>query len=103
MVIWSWASQRGGPDMPNANPISNPNPSTSTPAARRPVALVTGASAGLGRVFAERLAARGYDLVLVARRKEKLAELEARLTGEKGTRCLVIPLDLTRPGAPEEL
>jgi uncharacterized protein len=78
--------------------MSNP----STPPAR-PVALVTGASAGLGRVFAERLAARGYDLVLVARRAEKLAELEARLSKEHGARCLVISQDLTEPGAAEWL
>jgi uncharacterized protein len=78
--------------------MSNP----STPAAR-PVALVTGASAGLGQVFAERLAARGYDLVLVARRGEKLAELEARLSKEKGTRCLSIAQDLTEAGASERL
>jgi short-subunit dehydrogenase len=46
----------------------------------RPVALITGASAGLGVSFAKQLAARGYDLILVARREERLRALSQSLT-----------------------
>jgi len=42
-------------------------------------AVVTGASAGLGRVYADRLARRGYDLILIARRGDRLADIAASI------------------------
>lgn len=66
-------------------------------------ALVTGASAGLGVVFADRLAARGMHLVLSARRTERLDELATRLRDDYGIRTVVVTADLASPGEPARL
>lgn len=58
-------------------------------------AVVTGASSGLGSVFAKRLAEKGYPLILTARREERLQTLAAEIK-EKGVECEVIPADLSR-------
>jgi short-subunit dehydrogenase len=58
--------------------------------------LITGASAGIGAQFARQLARRGADLVLVARRTERLEALAAEL---KDVEVTVLPCDLTEPGA----
>ena len=58
-------------------------------------ALVTGASTGIGAVYADRLAKRGYDLILVARNLQRMQDLAARLTKETGVRIETIQADLT--------
>ena len=64
-------------------------------AAGRPRALVTGASAGLGAEFAARLAHQGHDLILVARRRDRLDDLAGRLQRDAGVQADVICADLT--------
>lgn len=66
-------------------------------------ALVTGASDGIGVEFAKLLAARGWNLVLVARRQAKLQEVADRMTADHGVDCRVVPCDLAVPGAAREL
>lgn len=58
-------------------------------------ALITGASTGLGAVYADRLARRGYDLILVARDAGRMEALAARLRDETGRTIDVLPADLT--------
>ena len=60
----------------------------------RPVALITGASAGLGAEFARALAARGADLILTARREDRLVTLAEQLETEHGTRTDILTADL---------
>ena len=58
------------------------------------VAVVTGASSGIGNVYANRLAKRGYDLVLVARRKERLEALAQELEQKFGVQAAPLVADL---------
>ena len=58
------------------------------------LAMVTGASSGIGEAYAERLAADGWDLMVVARRRERLSELAARLEDAHQVTVRAIPADL---------
>jgi short-subunit dehydrogenase len=58
-------------------------------------ALITGASSGIGAVYADRLASRGYNLILVARNSDKLHNLATRLTDETGQSIEILTADLT--------
>lgn len=66
-------------------------------------ALITGASTGIGRELAEVFAANEFDLVLVARHQERLSAVARELTSVHRTEVQVLPQDLGRPGAAEEL
>ncbi|CAM3707321.1 SDR family NAD(P)-dependent oxidoreductase [Smaragdicoccus niigatensis] len=62
-------------------------------------AMITGASSGIGAAFADALASRGADLVLVARRQDRLQEAADHLTGKYGVQARIIPADLANPEA----
>ena len=66
-------------------------------------ALITGASAGIGLEFAKQLAAMGCNLVLTARRQDRLQQIATELTQQFNVKTHVIALDLADPGAPEAL
>lgn len=67
------------------------------------LALVTGASAGIGRELARLLARDDYDLILTARDEARLGELAAELRESRGTRAIVIAADLSTPTGAREL
>lgn len=70
---------------------------------QRKTALITGASAGLGKQFAELFARDGHDVVLVARSAEALGRLASELQNSHGVTALSLPTDLSRPQASDEL
>jgi short-subunit dehydrogenase len=65
--------------------------------------LVTGASSGIGREFCTQLAARGANVILVARREGVLRDLAETLRARDGAQTLVVPADLSVPGSVEEV
>lgn len=67
------------------------------------VTLITGASTGIGAEFARQFAARGHDLVVVARSADRLNDLAVQLRGEHGVQVTVLVMDLSLPTAAGEL
>jgi hypothetical protein len=72
-------------------------------AERRPVTLITGASAGIGTELARLFAAHGHHLALVARRKGVLAQLADEIAASGGPRPLVLPVDLGKRDAADQI
>ena len=74
--------------------------SDGAPPDHRRTALVTGASAGIGEAIARELARRDYDVILTARRTDRLQRLASELESKGGIRATVLTADLSRPDAP---
>jgi short-subunit dehydrogenase len=70
---------------------------------QRRIAIITGASDGIGAELARVMAKNGHDLALVARRRDRLEALAAEIAGAGRPAPLVIPLDLAEPHAPDAL
>ncbi|HKA90661.1 MAG TPA: SDR family NAD(P)-dependent oxidoreductase, partial [Haliangiales bacterium] len=70
---------------------------------KKKTALITGASSGLGAEFAKLFAHDGHDVVLVARRRDKLDEVAAELAKAHGIKATAFAADLSDPGAPRAL
>ncbi len=71
--------------------------------ARNPLAVVTGASSGIGRELAREFAAHGHDLVVIARRRRRLEELRRELRRDHAARVRVVEADLYDPATPGRL
>ena len=117
LVKTRWPEQIGahtGFDLKNVGERYGSGGANATCARKKPVAarealglagcvLVTGASAGLGSELARAFASRNYDLVLLARRREKLDELARELTAEHHVRTRVLTADLSLPETPRRV
>ena len=60
-------------------------------------ALITGASTGIGAIYADRLAKRGHDLILVARNKARLVSVARRIANDTGRKVETVEADLASP------
>jgi short-subunit dehydrogenase len=70
---------------------------------KRPTALITGASSGIGVAFAREYASRGYDLIIAARRTDRLNKLAAAITKDTGVAVKVVASDLSVPNSAAKL
>ncbi len=70
---------------------------------QRPLALITGASAGIGEAIAREYAANNYDVILVARRKEKLEQLGEELSAAHSISTYIHCVDLSRPDSTQQI
>ena len=93
------ATRTARPKSSGATQAAASTASTASSSPSSPVALITGASSGIGEALAHRFALAGHNLVLVARSADKLKSLAEALTAAHGIQAWVAPADLAQPGA----
>ena len=96
---WAWRPRRSTKRWPRALRVGENMQSKDG----SKLAVVTGASSGIGDVFARALAVRGFDLVVSARRKDRLDELAKHLRDAHDVRVDVVPADLSNPVGVDDL
>jgi hypothetical protein len=79
----------------NANPATDIERTRKMKTQSKGLAVITGASSGIGAVYADRLARRGYDLLLVARNRERMQDLAEKLAADTGHKVELLAADLT--------
>ena len=79
----------------DSTPILNSRETDMTSIQTTGIALITGASTGIGAIYADRLAKRGHDLILVARNRDRLASLARRIANDTGRKIETVEADLT--------
>jgi short-subunit dehydrogenase len=102
--------RKSTPNKPNSAAAGAAATSSSAPAAAnwvvpgvRPVALITGASSGIGEALAQQFSAARHDVILVARSADKLEQLAETLADRYGVTALTLAADLSVPGAAQAL
>lgn len=90
-------------DTQTATSVSSASSFAAQAAGQRPLALVTGASSGIGLELARQLASKGHDLLLVARNEARLLVLAEELANGHGVRAQVLPMDLSLRDAADHL
>src|SRR6185503_9602453 len=84
-------------------PLQGPRYDTGPFAGLSPVTIVTGGSEGIGLALANRFAAAGHDLLLIARREARLVEAAAKIEAQHRVTVATLALDITTPDAPRRI
>jgi short-subunit dehydrogenase len=102
-MVYEWRGKCDLQHSRNANPATDIKRTGKMKTQSKGLAVITGASSGIGAVYADRLARRGYDLLLIARNRERMEDLAKKLAAETGREVQTLAADLTNSKALAEL